>query len=80
MRRIAGIATAVTLFVAAAATPADATTHVTDGTSNTIAFGEIAKSKLGDASLNAAGGTGFFKSVGGLHPETESFMDYTDDA
>ena len=73
MRLIASIATAAALFVTAAATPAGASTNVADGTSNTIMFAEIAKSKLADASLS------YFKSVGGLKAETE-FMDYTDDA
>jgi hypothetical protein len=62
-RAVGGIAVAVALFVAVAASPAGAvawdpncssgarTTNMADGSSNTIMFGAIAKSKLGELAM-----------------------------
>lgn len=63
MRRVAGIAAAIALFAAVAA----------DGTSNTIMFGAIAKSKL--AEMMPLG----FKSASGLKPEAELVSGFTVD-
>jgi hypothetical protein len=70
MRRVAGLAAAIAVFAAV----------IADGTPNTIMFGAIARAKLAELPMGYAAGpqdTAFFKSAGGLRPETELVSGFT---